>query len=108
MSERAKPWVGYMSTPLSVGAIIERNPTDYFCVPVVVTPLLPDDPRVGETWIDDNGETCVILTAPYQARDHVGVVVAYGRGGWSAIRVNIANLHRPPVRKLAERLEEIP
>lgn len=52
--DRIKPWVGWMQEFSNAGAgdakyIIneERGKHTY---PVIVTPLLPDDPKVGEVW----------------------------------------------------------
>ena len=94
MSERAKPFVAWMvraekgftafSGPEYPGTGAE--------VPVVVTPLLPDDPKPGEVWIDD-GEEATILGP---------VTVDRECAAWVETSTGIclvSDLRRPPVLK---------
>ena len=70
-------------------------------VPVVVTPLLPDDPRPGETWLDAERRSVTVLTAPFQSEkgpDHYWSRVVVRRGATLVIVV-VRDLRRPPVLK---------
>ena len=113
MTERAKPFVAYVTpacveneagqSGLSVCGIVPKKTGNYIR-PVVVTPLLPDDPRVGEMWLyaDGGGPQChatpvTITGAPFPSADGPRVPVEWADGGWMAPRV--AWLRRPPVLK---------
>lgn len=64
MSERAKPFVAYMDP--GSGALY-RDALESKMAPlvsVVVTPLLPDDPKPGETWLW-NGSRVEIMSPPF-------------------------------------------
>lgn len=84
MSERAKPFVAYMSTAgvkhqasanVDGGKWhIRSDACGFLPVPVVVTPLLPGDPKPnGDIWLEQNGEECVVCSAPYE--DSYGCMV---------------------------------
>ena len=66
MSERAKPVVAWMYKA-DFGYAVHRERAEGATIPVVVTPLLPDDPRPGETWVSSSGEI-VVTSAPFQWR----------------------------------------
>lgn len=93
--ERGKPFVGWMHPGNNYFHATKSSHCDRDgCYPVVVTPLLPDDPRPGETWLLPSGDPVEILSPPY-----AGVVVVQGEGvrngepvGYDAVR-----LRRPPV-----------
>ena len=79
-TERAKPFVAYMHTVvmdrggLESSTTIYKEPRGDYAAPVVVTPLLPDDPRVGETWRDSRYNSGLyqnleITGAPYLLGD---------------------------------------
>lgn len=106
--ERGKPFVAYLPEA-AVGGLrpaewdhIAGSPHEQGrglgnreWVPVVVTPLLPDDPKPGETWLLPSGDAAFILSPPYN-----GVVVIEAptlRLG--ALGYDVARLTRPPVLK---------
>jgi len=126
--ERAKPFVAWVGPTLSKewSGHFSRNETETYSVPVVMTPLLPDDPRPGETWLY-KGMPRKVLSAPFMrmGRPHVAT---------EGVMVSVSSLRRPPafktyrfmahngartcveivaesreeaVRKLAESLEEV-
>lgn len=78
-AERAKPFVAWMlagdldqvtKEGGRLSAAIRRSHTAESEVPVVVTPLLPEDPRPGETWVTDElcplpNQRVEIVSAPY-------------------------------------------
>ena len=104
--ERGKPFVAWMSKdgvdgcyPKGMAIRLEegRTATGVVCdTPVVVTPLLPDDPRPGETWLLPSGEEAEILSPPY---DGVVVVRATSLRGLVPIGYDADLLRRPPVLK---------
>jgi hypothetical protein len=77
MSERAKPFVAYMSEQGVSGRYPKgaqfrltegRTANGTYCsVPCVVTPLLPGDPKPGETWVDNTGNEVEVWSAPFAA-----------------------------------------
>jgi hypothetical protein len=101
MTERQKPFVGYMYRA-ECGYAVNTKADSPHGVPVVVTPLLPDDPRVGETWIwlDEFGSRrpVTILTAPFPRPENQQPVcaVAYD-GGLEAAA--LSHLCGPPAIK---------
>lgn len=105
MSERAKPWVGWMMAtnppaPHEHDAIYGSEESarrfDHGTpVPVVVTPLLPGDPRVGETWLSKYGDRLTILSGPIPSSDGDSpMYVATDHGHYRT-----TDLRRPPVMK---------
>jgi hypothetical protein len=64
-----------------------------YSVPVVVTPLLPDDPKVGETWLAEHGLEVTVL-GPVTV-DNQGVAWVECSLGISPLEM----LRRPPVMK---------
>ena len=111
MSERAKPFVAWMGgedcRAIPAGGVRSfwlagqeehRAAPPTYTVPVVVTPLLPDDPRPGETWVSCGGQMPREITgAPfvhYDGKVYVPVRTATG-GGFD----EVARLRRPPVMK---------
>ena len=78
MTERAEPFVAWMvDTAVDgtySGGYFNRERSSSYTRPVVVTPLLPDDPRVGETWRDSRYNSGLyqnleITGAPYLLGD---------------------------------------
>lgn len=71
MSERQKPFVGFMLNPHlpwgmppdNWGKVYKEQESQRH-VPVVVTPLLPDDPRSGEVWLDADGDEVTVVGPP--------------------------------------------
>ena len=97
MSEtRSKPWVGYMSTFVGAhgGGILNAVPTALCTVPVVVTTLLPDDPRPGETWLDLDGNPITVGSVYY---DHLHECMYVNGPECGDVRFD--DLRRPPVMK---------
>ena len=95
--ERGKPFVAWMYNPKSRATHYGR--TDACnrdgCYEVVVTPLLPDDPKPGETWLWSD-VPCEIVGAPFRSGVARMVPVRYMTNGdfgcqWTS------NLRRPPV-----------
>lgn len=103
MSERASPFVAYTNQYAINGgndgwSSICRKPEHGYKVPVVVTPLLPDDPRPGETWVDDYGIEYRIVGPPCEgARGER--VMATRRGTGETYTVLIDSLLRKPALK---------
>ena len=110
MSEtRVKPFVAFAYKQINApdcargGAWrFSEKPDEYYTVPVVVTPLLPDDPKVGEVWEWNHknqmmGQAVEIFGAPYVCSGDV--VVPFGRDGKCNGAVDITRLRRPPVMK---------
>lgn len=106
--EIAKPFVAWMSEwsveQRSGWADTERS--THYPVPVVVTPLLPDDPRPGEVWIDDSGDSVEILAGPVKHPEHgqqvvVGICRKPDRQDAAGFLYSFdpARLRRPPVLK---------
>ena len=97
MTERAKPFVAWMAHQAVDGTyrggFFNREGSSTLAVPVVVTPLLPDDPRPGETWLDEHDRTVEIL-GPVTV-DREGDVWVEGSRGVEFV----ANLRRHPVLK---------
>lgn len=112
MNERQRPFVAYL-TKVAAGGL-KPNEWDHIAgsprgeelgyrewVACVVTPLLPDDPKPGETW-EWCGRRVEICGAPFRDDDH---------GCWRVSAVDhevsesfvfapdIADLRRPPVLK---------
>ena len=99
--ERVKPFVAWMvDTAVDgtySGGYFNRERSSSYTRPVVVTPLLPDDPRVGETWLGRlTGDRKVITSAPFRVRAGYCVGVA---GPHGPAYDNIGDLCRPPVLK---------
>ena len=95
--ERAKPWVGWLSyngSNTHRGWVESCRDGDYF-VPVVVTPLLPDDPRPGETWIGDDGHARVVAGAIFWDKEDGCVRVPF-EDGYSD---DLSDCRRPPALK---------
>lgn len=107
-TERAKPFVAWMGTH-DRGEIPKSGIRNFYLasqeehraipptytIPVVVTPLLPDDPRPGETWQHmDNKVT--ILSTPYSYNDAVFVRVD---GGGYVKSCFVKDLRRPAALK---------
>ena len=112
MTERAKPFVAW--TPMRGSGVLGHDLSHggwdkmYYdqhglgtgdkrndLVPVVVTPLLPDDPRPGETWVATTTQKeYTVLSAPVDIAGGRAVFVA-GNVGWFYVH----NLRRPPVLK---------
>jgi hypothetical protein len=99
--ERAKPFVAWMGADAVPGLGVRgitSEPTPYYAVPVVVTPLLPDDPRPGETWQRWSGGRAEILAVFDGAAS--GERMAYVRQSDGTGRVvSVSDLRRPPVLK---------
>lgn len=97
--ERGKAFVAWMSRGArSTDCVIhlqraEGHDTD---IPVVVTPLLPDDPRPGEVWSFDRQYDATVVGAP-----SLGLVPCTVPGLWGgkANHIHRDNLHRKPVLK---------
>ena len=64
-------------------------------VPVVVTPLLPDDPKPGETWLTPSGRTAEITGAIYWDGECGDYFVPTSKGDYLAS----GDLRRLPVMK---------
>ena len=58
---RAKPFVAWMDKG---GTVWRHSRPPEPSTPVVVTPLLPDDPKPGEVWVDDSGDEHIIVGPP--------------------------------------------
>ena len=112
MSEkRLDPWIGYVyPSTARMGAPSSGYPKEIYgrasgcLVPVVVTPLLPDDPKVGEVWQRENGTRYEILSAPwtnYEGRAVVrgNLVESHGRGFRGSATSYVDKLHRIPETK---------
>ena len=95
---RAKPFVAWMRDPEAhCGWLTEReSEAEGFSCPVVVTPLLPDDPKPEETWMNvGSGRRVVVEGPPYEDPGMVGKwTVRTNEGPHAIIR-----LRRPPVMK---------
>lgn len=104
MTERAKPFVAWMRKGAILngedgcldGRIVSADDGGH--VPVVVTPLLPDDPRPGEVWerTGKYGGRVTVLSAP--------ILDSSGYGGdlWVATdkgHFRLAELRRKPALK---------
>jgi hypothetical protein len=108
MSERAKPFVAWLGNdePIPAGysriAIFGRQQGSYDR-PVVVTPLLPGDPKPGEVWLwADNmqkaGQPVEIFGAPYISGGG-DLVVPFGHDGKCYGAVAVARLRPKPTLK---------
>ena len=115
--ERGKPFVAWVAatsaaaTGIPISPSVRRTPTRLHwyegeCgaqTPVVVTPLLPNDPKPGETWlwqhaVDERGHEVTIAGAPLPGVRHDPCVPVVWRDGTYAF-ASLANLRRPPVLK---------
>ena len=97
MSERREPFMAYMDHDILEAWRRGGDEPSSGRVPVVVTPLLLDDPRPGETWITVTGRRVTITGAPFLAERDAWCVPGIsdlGRGHWT-----IASLRRPPALK---------
>jgi len=99
--KRIAPWVGYMSLYGREGSVsrpsIRKEQGGYCYSPVVVTPLMPGDPKVGEVWlgITDRKER-TITSAPYLKGAKGVVSINHNRGvGWD----RLSSLVPAPVTK---------
>lgn len=94
--ERGAPWVAYFTE----GTVRERGlglrGPGSGIVACVVTPLLPDDPKPGETWVDDDEEV-TIVTAPFDFDGRSAVIVSHPERG--SLLLYLGALRRPPVLK---------
>jgi hypothetical protein len=104
--ERAKPfvawwpndWVGEWPAGVLTPLVVTKRRNYRNTVPVVVTPLLPDDPRPGETWQRWSGGRAEILAVFDGAAS--GERMAYVRQSDGTGRVvSVSDLRRPPVLK---------
>ena len=72
-------WVhkAYTTMPIPEGSscnLYGSSPLYPNCVPVIVTPILPDYPRVGETWRwTEGGRDVTIVSAPFLDKGKVWV-----------------------------------
>lgn len=104
--ERGKPFVGWIrpmdrwgsDEPIGSHIPVRDRCERGFTTPVVVTPLLPDDPRPGETWLYKGGlpswVEAEIVSAPFPYHGGEGVVMRTGGGTFITER---HRLRRPPV-----------
>lgn len=115
MSERGKPFVAWMSKRKEpfVGRVTKANNANELVVDVgsymadlvgaevVVTPLLPGDPKPGETWsIMGEEGTATIVSAPYDTlRGRREVVVRRDFGGMWESRQDLSELTPVPPEK---------
>ena len=82
--KRIAPWVGYMSLYGREGSAcwssIRKEQGGDCHFPVVVTPLMPDDPKVGEVWVGRyTGTEKTITSAPWVSTSGT-IEVAHNRG----------------------------
>ena len=96
MTERAKPFMAYQIAGYvgAVHAFYRVEQKGFTNVPVAVVPLLPDDPKVGETWVLGDDGSRVSIIGPV-------VVDCEGRA-WvetSMAILEVKHLRRPPVLK---------
>ncbi len=108
MSERAKPFVAWMDRDNCWDGITDQQLASvggakFFArpCPVVVTPLLPDDPRPGETWLLDTTEQAPVkvLCAPSGRRGEMICEYTDGDLAGRVCYVTKDFLRRAPVLK---------
>jgi hypothetical protein len=111
-TERQKPFVAwsweFMLDRLREGGAVtgryaEFASTDEGCadlrVPVVVTPLLPDDPKPGEVWLDGDLRVTIVGAPAGDGEDRVVAVTTDGRFQPRFYTAWVHRLRRPPVLK---------
>ena len=96
--KRGAPWVGWMQTVCAVGGhttecSVAHEAGPRHTVPVTVVPMLADDPKIGETWIED-GEREVKILGPVTV-DCEGIAWVETSNGIC----DLLCLTRPPVLK---------
>ena len=82
--KRIAPWVGYMSLygreGPACGSSIRKEQGGDCHFPVVVTPLMPDDPKVGEVWVGNPSKTVKTITSAPWVSSNGTIKVAHNRG----------------------------
>ena len=96
---RGKPFVAYISQQawrngVKISVQMYKHLNGIYDSPVVVTPLLPDDPRIGETW-EWMGQRVTIMGAPFlssNGQEPTHIQTSEGV-------ISTSRLRRPPVMK---------